>query len=613
MPETASLGASLPAPGRSPASKHEPDRRLTIKELLRLMLDDKLLSNAEADEIFNNRHLHKSGVHPLVIVADQKVKSPEPPHKLLHLEALTEWLAGKLGMEYMHIDPLKIHFSSVTEVMTSAYASRLRVLPVLVTTAEVVIATAQPFERDWERELQPILRKPIRRVLANPIDIERFQIEFYNLARSVKNAAGDQRAGVLSNFEQLVDLGDSNRQFDANEQHIVRIVDWLWQYAFDQRASDIHVEPRRDIGIVRFRIDGVLHQVYQLPMTVINAMTSRIKILGRMDVVEKRRPQDGRIKTRTPQGTEVELRLSTLPTAFGEKLVMRIFDPDVLVRSFAEMGFTEEDQQRWDSMTSQPNGIILVTGPTGSGKTTTLYSTLKQLATSEVNVCTIEDPIEMVEDAFNQMQAQASINLGFADGVRALLRQDPDTIMIGEIRDLETADMAIQAALTGHLVLSTLHTNDAPSAITRLLDIGVPAYLINSTLLGVMGQRLVRTLCPHCRKPSAVEDVDETNWGHLVAPFKSAAPTHIHKPVGCLECRNTGYHGRMGIYETLLMSASIRQHVMAGADLALIRQTAYREGMKPLRISGAMKVAKGMTTLEEVIKVAPPASDDTTN
>ncbi|MEC5388158.1 GspE/PulE family protein [Uliginosibacterium sp. H3] len=609
MPETANFGA----PATSPSSKHEPDRRLTIKEVLRLMLQDNLLSSAEADEIFNNRHLHKSGVHPLSIVADQKLKAPEPPHQLLHIEALTEWLAGKLGMQYMHIDPLKIHFSSVTEVMTSAYAARLKVLPVQVTSSEVVIATAQPFERDWERELQPILRKPIRRVLANPVDIERFQIEFYNLARSVKNAAGEQRGNALSTFEQLVDLGDSNRQFDANEQHIVRIVDWLWQYAFDQRASDIHVEPRRDIGIVRFRIDGVLHQVYQLPMTVITAMTSRIKILGRMDVVEKRRPQDGRIKTRTPQGAEVELRLSTLPTAFGEKLVMRIFDPEVLVRSFAEMGFTEEDQQRWDSMTCQPNGIILVTGPTGSGKTTTLYSTLKQLATSEVNVCTIEDPIEMVEDAFNQMQVQQSIDLGFADGVRALLRQDPDIMMIGEIRDLETAEMAIQAALTGHLVLSTLHTNDAPSAITRLLDIGVAPYLINSTLLGVMGQRLVRTLCPLCRRASALEGVDEANWMQLVSPFKAAAPSHVHKPIGCLECRNTGYRGRMGIYETLLMSAAIRQHVMAGADLALIRQTAYREGMRPLRISGALKVAKGMTTLEEVIKVAPPASDDIPN
>ncbi len=608
MAKTASIGTHAKTPGI------EPDRRLTIKELLRLMLEDKLILHTEADHIFAGRQMHKVGVHPLCIIADQKLKSPQPPHKLLHLEALTEWLANKLCIEYMHIDPLKIHFSSVTEVMPAAYAARLKVLPVLVTSSEVVIATAEPFERDWERELQPILGKPIRRVLANPVDIERFQIEFYNLARSVKNATGDQQRGsALTNFEQLVDLGDSNRQFDANEQHIVRIVDWLWQYAFDQRASDIHVEPRRDIGIVRFRIDGVLHQVYQLPMTVINAMTSRIKILGRMDVVEKRRPQDGRIKTRTPQGTEVELRLSTLPTAFGEKLVMRIFDPDVLVRSFTEMGFTEEDQQRWDHMTKQPNGIILVTGPTGSGKTTTLYSTLKQLATPEVNVCTIEDPIEMVEDAFNQMQAQASIDLGFADGVRALLRQDPDIIMIGEIRDLETADMAIQAALTGHLVLSTLHTNDAPSAITRLLDLGVPAYLINSTLLGVMGQRLVRTLCPHCRKPSPIESNDTTSWSQLVVPFKSAAPSHIYRPVGCLECRNTGYRGRMGIYETLLMSANIRQHVTNGADLALIRQSAYREGMKPLRISGAMKVATGLTTLEEVIKVAPPASDDTAN
>ncbi len=603
---------SASANASTKASGVEPERRLTIKELLRLLLEDKMISHAEAEHIFAGRQLHKAGVHPLSIIADQKLKSPQPPHKLLHLEALTEWLANKLCIEYMHIDPLKIHFSSVTEVMPAAYAARLNVLPVLVTCSVVVFATAEPFERDWERELQPILGKPIRRVLANPVDIERFQIEFYNLARSVKNATGDQQRGsALSNFEQLVDLGDSTRQFDANEQHIVRIVDWLWQYAFDQRASDIHVEPRRDIGIVRFRIDGVLHQVYQLPMTVINAMTSRIKILGRMDVVEKRRPQDGRIKTRTPQGTEVELRLSTLPTAFGEKLVMRIFDPDVLVRSFTEMGFTEDDQQRWDHMTKQPNGIILVTGPTGAGKTTTLYSTLKQLATPEVNVCTIEDPIEMVEDAFNQMQALASIDLGFAQGVRALMRQDPDIIMIGEIRDLETAEMAIQAALTGHLVLSTLHTNDAPSAITRMLDLGVPAYLINSTLLGVMAQRLVRTLCPHCRKPSPMEGNDEANWASLVAPFKSAAPAQVYRPVGCLECRNTGYRGRMGIYETLLMSAGIRQHVTAGADLALIRQTAYREGMKPLRISGAMKVAKGITTLDEVVKVAPPASDDT--
>jgi len=413
----------------------------------------------------------------------------------------------------------------------------------------------------------------------------------------------------LSSFEQLVELGKGNRQFDANDQHIVHIVDWLWQYAFDQRASDIHIEPRRDLGIVRFRIDGVLHQVYQIPMAVMNAMTSRIKLLGRMDVIEKRRPQDGRIKTRTPAGQEVELRLSTLPTAFGEKLVMRIFDPEVLVRDLRSLGFSADDEMRWNQMTHTPNGIILVTGPTGSGKTTTLYTTLKQLATPEVNVCTIEDPIEMVESSFNQMQVQHSIDLGFADGVRALMRQDPDIVMIGEIRDLETAEMAIQAALTGHLVLSTLHTNDAPSAITRLLDLGVPAYLINSTMLGVMAQRLVRTLCPHCKKAVPIAEDQKVAWRALVAPWKSNEPVQLHQAVGCLECRMTGYSGRVGIYEILLNSPEMRKMIRPNAEMAKLRDLASREGMRPLRISGALKVAQGLTSLEEVTKVAPPADE----
>ncbi|MFZ1900288.1 MAG: GspE/PulE family protein, partial [Azonexus sp.] len=419
---------------------------------------------------------------------------------------------------------------------------------------------------------------------------------------------GEVTAG-LSSFEQLVELGKGNRTFDANDQHIVHIVDWLWQYAFDQRASDIHIEPRRDLGIVRFRIDGVLHQVYQIPMAVMNAMTSRIKLLGRMDVIEKRRPQDGRIKTRTPAGQEVELRLSTLPTAFGEKLVMRIFDPEVLVRDLRSLGFSSDDEARWNQMTHTPNGIILVTGPTGSGKTTTLYTTLKQLATPEVNVCTIEDPIEMVESSFNQMQVQHSIDLGFADGVRALMRQDPDIVMIGEIRDLETAEMAIQAALTGHLVLSTLHTNDAPSAITRMLDLGMPAYLINSTMLGVMAQRLVRTLCPHCKKALPISEDEKVAWRALVAPWKSNEPVQLHHAVGCLECRMTGYSGRIGIYEILLNSPEMRKLIRPNAEMARLRDLASREGMRPLRISGALKVAQGVTSLEEVIKVAPPADE----
>ncbi|HVC10377.1 MAG TPA: GspE/PulE family protein, partial [Burkholderiales bacterium] len=476
---------------------------------------------------------------------------------------------------------------------------------------EAVIATAEPYVRDWEQELSRILKLGIRRVIANPLDIERYQVEFYNLAKSIKGASRSAAVSAgVSNFEQLVELGSANKQLDANDAHIVRIVDWLWGYAFEQRASDIHIEPRRDSGIVRFRIDGVLHQVYQIPVAVLAAMTSRIKILGRMDVVEKRRPQDGRVKTRTLDGEEVELRLSTLPTAFGEKLVMRIFDPEVLVRDFRELGFTEEDDQRWKEMTERPNGIVLVTGPTGSGKTTTLYSTLKQLATAEVNVCTIEDPIEMVEPSFNQMQVQPAIELGFAEGLRALMRQDPDIIMVGEIRDLETAEMAVQAALTGHLVLSTLHTNDAPSAVTRLLELGVAPYLLSSTINGVMAQRLVRTLCPHCKKKVELNRAeDEAAWDALVAPWKAKRPSSVFKPVGCLECRMTGFVGRVGVYETLLCSSAVKDLVIAGADIARIRDTAFKEGMKPLRISGAMKVAAGLTSIDEVLKVAPPARD----
>ena len=583
------------------------EHRLTLPEVVGWLLEDGMIEKAPADKLVAERRLYRGDIHPLVMIADQKWRNLLTAGKPLALEDLTEWMAKRVGLDYVHIDPLKVDFSIVTDVMSSAYATRFKILPLKVTTKEVVIATVEPYVREWEKELVQILKRDIHRVVANPADIARYLVEFYNLARSVKKAAkaGGNTTGLAS-FEQLVDLGRTNRQFDANDAHIVNIVDWLLQYAFEQRASDIHVEPRRDLGIVRFRIDGVLHQVYQIPMAVTTAMTSRMKLLGRMDLIEKRRPQDGRIKTRTPDGQEIELRLSTLPTAFGEKLVMRIFDPDVLVRDFRELGFSDDDQKRWNGMATQPNGIILVTGPTGSGKTTTLYSTLKKLATPEVNVCTIEDPIEMIEASFNQMQVQMAIDLGFADGVRALMRQDPDIIMVGEIRDLETADMAIQAALTGHLVLSTLHTNDAPSAVTRMLDLGVPPYLLTSTLLGVMAQRLVRTLCPHCKISAPMRAEDEELWNALVAPWKASRPPVLHHPVGCLECRMTGYAGRVGIYEIMLMSQDLKKLIRPDTEIAKVREQAYREGMKALRISGATKAAQGLTTLEEVLKVAPP-------
>lgn len=591
-----------------PEKTVQPDRKLTLDLVLRELVKDRLIGREEAQKLHTERRTIRSEIHPLILVAEKKWKSGLPPHRLLTLESLTEWMAAKAGLGYLHIDPLKIDFSSVTSVISKAYAARFKVLPISVTPKDAVIATAEPFMTEWARELSKMLQLEIKLVMANPLDINRYISEFYNLASSVKRAIqvhGSELAGI-NNFEQLVELGKSGK-LDANEAHVVHIVDWLWQYAFEQRASDIHLEPRRDAGVVRFRIDGVLHQVYQIPSAVMNAITSRIKLLGRMDVVEKRRPQDGRIKTKTPDGNEIELRLSTMPTVFGEKVVMRIFNPDVLVKDFAELGFSDEEVARWNKLIAKPNGIILVTGPTGSGKTTTLYSTLKQLAVPEVNVCTIEDPIEMVEPLFNQMQVVPSIGLEFSGGIRTLMRQDPDIIMVGEIRDLETAEMAIQAALTGHLVLSTLHTNDAPSAITRLLDLGVPSFLINATLLGVLAQRLVRTLCPHCKQRG---ELDEESWRWLVDPWNIADAPQVYQAVGCLECRLTGYLGRTGLYEMMLMSSALKVLVTDTSDPAEIRKLAIKEGMKPLRISGAIKIAEGNTTLDEVLKVAPTPESD---
>ncbi len=584
------------------------ERRLTLDGVVNDLIADGLVAKDVADKLLRDRRLARGDAHPLVIVADQKWKDPRNPKKTLHIEALTQWMAERANLPYIHIDPFKIEFATVTKVMSNAYATRFKLLPIEVSSREVVVATCEPYVREWEPQLEQILRKEIKRVIANPLDITSYIVEFYNLARSVKGATEQDKGAYsdIANFEQLVQLGRAGK-LDANDQHIVHICDWLLQYAFEQRASDIHIEPRRESGNVRFRIDGVMHQVYQIPTPVMAAMVSRIKVLGRMDVVEKRRPQDGRVKTKTPDGNEVELRLSTMPTAFGEKLVMRIFDPEVLVRNFSELGFSEEDSRRWNSMVSLPNGIVLVTGPTGSGKTTTLYSTLKQLATPEVNVCTVEDPIEMVEPAFNQMQVVNSIDLNFAAGIRTLMRQDPDIVMVGEIRDLETAEMAVQAALTGHLVLSTLHTNDAPSAVTRLLDLGVPFYLLNSTVIGVMAQRLVRTLCPHCKEPG---DLDEETWNRLVTPWKANKPAKVYFAKGCLECRMTGYMGRVGLYEMLTMSPTLRHLITPETDLQALTDQAYKEGMKPLRISGAAKIAAGVTTIDEVLKVAPPANED---
>ncbi len=586
----------------------KPGQRLELGTCLAGLLESGLISPTQQQRLSRIDHGGEEEHHPLVRISEQGWQSALPPHPPLTLEYLTRWLAESCDMEYVRIDPLRIDAEAVTGTVSQAYASRFCFLPIEVSEQVLTVATAEPWIDDWVPELSRILQRRIRRLLASPLDIARYQNEFYGLSRSIFGAArnkGTSELSAVQNFEQLTELGRGGEP-DANDQHIVHIVDWLLQYAYEQRASDIHLEPRRERSHIRFRIDGVLHEVNDVPTAVLGAITSRLKSLGRMDVTDRRRPQDGRLKTRSPAGDEMELRLSTMPTAFGEKMVLRIFDPNVLRQGFADLGLSRHDHQLWERMTHSPNGIILVTGPTGSGKTTTLYSALRSLARPEVNICTIEDPIEMVEEQFNQMQVQTQIDVDFASGIRTLLRQDPDIIMIGEIRDRAPAEIAIQAALTGHLVLSTLHTNDAPSAITRLLDIGIEPYLISATLQGVVAQRLVRILCPDCKRPG---EIDPGVWRALTRPADIARPKRIFHPTGCDECRHTGYLGRTGIYEFLCLDKDLRHAIGPGVETAMLRELALRAGMKTLRLSGALKIAAGITTPEEVLAVAPASAD----
>ena len=592
-----------------------PAQKYSIVIDLRWCLDELL-----ADRVIDQRGYNlvitsrrNKAQHPLLTISEFGLPNGHAldsnSENKLTLSWLNQWLAAKADMPLVRIDPLKVDVPAVTQLMSFEYARSQHILPIEVTLDEVVIGTDQPFYTDWHGNIEKLIKsKSYRTVFINPEQINRYRQEFYQVTQAIAgaNSLHKRAAADVTNVEALLQLGD-NTNPDANDQHIVKVVDWLLQYAFEQRASDIHLEPRRETGKVRFRIDGVLHSVYEMPLAIIVAVTARIKILGRLNVAEKRKPQDGRLKTRTPKGLETELRLSTMPTAFGEKLVMRVFDPEVLVRSFAQLGLSGKQLETWHELTAHPNGIILVTGPTGSGKTTTLYSTLKQLATEQVNVCTIEDPIEMIEPAFNQMQVNPGVDLHFADGIRSLMRQDPDIIMVGEIRDAETANMAVQASLTGHLVLSTLHTNDAPSSITRLHDLGIQPFLTSATILGVMAQRLLRTLCPHCKQAIDVKADSEIaiQWQELVQPWRAPVPAQVYKAQGCEHCRHTGYQGRVGLYEIMPLSNELKKLVAADANLDVLKQQAYREGVQPLRLSGAKRISEGITTIEEVMRVVP--------
>ncbi|WP_137162635.1 GspE/PulE family protein [Pseudomonas asiatica] len=557
---------------------HTPDNpALDLKRVLQALLADQHLHANDTLQVLEHAATHPTA-HPLEQIAACALEDRRHPGQPLDLDRLCQWLANKVGQPYLRIDPLQLDLPQVTGLISPAFAQRHGILIVAADASSVTVASAQPYQDDWLADLTRSLGRPIRRVLASPQQVRQAGQSFHRLAQSVKGAQHQQSAS-LGELEQLLELGKRQAEASADDAHIVHIVDWLLQYAIEQRASDIHLEPRREQGQLRYRIDGLLHNVYAFPAGVTLALVSRLKHLGRMDVAEKRRPQDGRLQSRLPGGGEVELRLSTLPTPFGEKLVLRLFDPQQLQEGFDRLGLDGPQLDQWQGLLRQRQGIILVTGPTGSGKTSTLYASLKLLATPQVNLCTIEDPIERLDPTFNQLQVQPALDLGFANGVRAMLRQDPDIIMIGEIRDRETALVAVQAALTGHLVLSTLHTNDACGAITRLQELGVADYLIKATLVGVMAQRLVRTLCADCRGGAALPEGQP-----------------------CRTCRGTGFHGRTGLFELLVPSDSLRALIGPGSDLASLRRQAVADGLLDLRRCGEAKVACGHTRQEEVLR-----------
>ncbi|MDR6712352.1 general secretion pathway protein E [Pseudomonas hunanensis] len=547
------------------------NHNLDLNRLLDALLADHRLLPGDALQVLERPPANAD--HPLETIARAALEDQLHPGQRLDLDTLCQWLADKVRQPFLRIDPLQLDLTRISGLISRDFAKRHGILAIADDQHSITVASAQPYQREWENDLTRSLGKPVRRVIASPVQIRQLGQSLFRLAHSVQGA-GLQQDGGLGELEQLLEQAHNG----AEDAHIVHIVDWLLQYAIEQRASDIHLEPRREQGQLRYRIDGLLHTVYAFPAGVTLALVSRLKHLARMDVAEKRRPQDGRLKSRLAADLEVELRLSTLPTPFGEKLVLRLFDPQQLHEDFDRLGLDGEVLEQWQGLLGQRQGIILLTGPTGSGKTSTLYASLKRLATAQVNLCTIEDPIERLEPAFNQLQVQPGLDLGFANGVRALLRQDPDIIMIGEIRDHETAQVAVQAALTGHLVLSTLHTNDACGAITRLQELGVADYLIKATLIGVMAQRLVRTLCTRCQ-------------GKVIRDSSA-----------CRLCRGTGYHGRIGLFELLIPSDELRARIGPDTDLASLRQHALSDGLHDLRRDGEAKIARGLTSLTEVLR-----------
>jgi len=541
--------------------------------------------------------------NPAVIVdriAALKIERCDDPEKILDEDIICQCLAAEWKIPYKKIDPLKLDLKLVTSTLPHSFARKHLALPVHIKDGCLIVAMANPFDVEILDNISRVVHMKVKPVVSSRADIVRLLDEFYGFKRSV-SAAENEFSGSsidLGNLEQYVRL-TSAEELPSNDQHIVNAVNHILSYAFDQRASDIHIEPRREDSLVRIRVDGVLHPIYDFPKKVHSAIVSRIKSLGRMDISEKRKPQDGRIKT-DKGGVETEIRVSTVPVAFGEKVVMRIMDPEILFQDLEKLGFSPQDLAAYEKVINMPHGMVVVCGPTGSGKSTTLYSTLRTLYSPGINITTVEDPVEMVHEGFNQIGVQPAANVTFASILRNILRQDPDIIMVGEMRDLETAENAVQAALTGHLVLSTLHTNDAVSAIIRLLDLGIPAFLIQATMIGVLAQRLVRKICVYC-KESHQMDIRELKAHGL--EFNRKGPITLFQGKGCLKCRGTGYLGRIGIYELVPISESIRKLITAETDTEMLRAQAIKEGVYTLRQNAVKKLLEGKTTLEEVLRV----------
>ncbi|OPX37665.1 MAG: type II secretion system protein E [Desulfobacteraceae bacterium 4484_190.2] len=534
------------------------------------------------------------------VIASLDLERADNPGKALDEEVIFQILAEEWKIPFKKIDPLQLDLDLVTDTIPRSFAMKHLVLPVGIEDGYMAVATPNPFNVEVMEDIARVSHMKVRPVVSTKTDILRLMNEFFGFKRSIA-AAEHQFAGPsvdLGNLEQYVRLKSAD-ELPSDDHHIINAVNHLFTYAFEQRASDVHIEPKRDVSLVRMRIDGVLHTVYSLPKNVHAAILSRIKTLSRMDMAEKRRPQDGRIKT-DKGDSEAEIRVSTIPVAFGEKVVMRIMDPDILFQDHERLGFTPGDLMRYHQFINMPNGIVLVCGPTGSGKSTTLYSTLRYLSTPEINITTVEDPIEMVHEDFNQIAVQPVLGITFGSILRNILRQDPDIIMVGEMRDLETAENAIQAALTGHLVLTTLHTNDAPSAITRLLDLGIPPFLIQSTVIGVLSQRLVRKICVHCKESFEVESSELSARGLDLA---KDGPVKLYRGVGCSKCRGTGYLGRIGIYEVLPFTEPIKKITTAETNLQTLREQALKEGMVTLRENAIKKLLGGETTYQEVLRV----------